>query len=76
MIERVLAKHPSAIIVTNSGAPITMPWADKAKTILHTFFGGNEAGNGLADVLFGKVNPSGKLPTSFPCATFGHIVYD
>ena len=66
LVRRVLAVHPDAVVITNSGAPIAMPWADEAKCILHTFFGGNEAGNGLADVVFGKANPSGKMPTTFP----------
>lgn len=43
-----------------------MPWIDEAHTLLQAFYGGNELGNGLADVLFGKINPSGKLPLTFP----------
>ncbi|CAG9962004.1 unnamed protein product [Clonostachys byssicola] len=43
-----------------------LPWANTVKTHLHAWFGGNELGNGIADVLFGVVNPSGKLPLSFP----------
>lgn len=43
-----------------------LPWAETINTHLHAWFGGNELGNGLADVLFGAVNPSGKLPLSFP----------
>jgi beta-glucosidase len=43
-----------------------MPWVDRADTLLQAFYGGNELGNGLADVLFGKVNPSGRLALTFP----------
>lgn len=66
LIERVLEANPNAAIVVQSGTPVTMPWSDKAKAILHGWYGGNEGGNALADVLFGATNPSGKLPLSFP----------
>lgn len=56
-ISRVLDARPDAVIVTQSGTPVAMPWADKAKAMVHMWYGGNETGNGLADVLFGHVNP-------------------
>jgi len=43
-----------------------MPWVDRASTLLQAFYGGNEAGRGISDVLFGQVNPSSRLPLSFP----------
>ena len=46
-----------------------MPWVDQAHTLLQAFYGGDELGNGLADVIFGKVNPSGKLALTFPFVT-------
>ncbi|KAL4966758.1 beta-glucosidase H [Aspergillus stella-maris] len=66
LISAVLDANPNAAIVIQSGTPVTMPWAGKAKALLHAWFGGNECGNGIADVLYGDVNPSGKLPLSFP----------
>ncbi|KAL4919487.1 glycoside hydrolase superfamily [Aspergillus aurantiobrunneus] len=66
LISRVLDANPNAAIVIQSGTPVTMPWAHKAKTLVHAWFGGNECGNGIADVLYGAVNPSAKLPLSFP----------
>ncbi|KAJ0421832.1 putative beta-glucosidase K [Aspergillus carlsbadensis] len=66
LVAAVLDAHPDAIIITQAGNPIAMPWRHKAKTILHSWYGGNEAGNAVADVIFGKVNPSGKLPVTFP----------
>lgn len=66
LILSVLAVQPQSIIVTQSGMPVEMPWIDAAFTVLHAYYGGNECGNGIADVLFGKVNPSGKLPFTWP----------
>ncbi|GAA5997985.1 beta-glucosidase H [Rhodotorula paludigena] len=66
LVKAVLAANSNTIVVNQSGTPVEFPWIKDAPTLVHTFFGGNELGNGLADVLFGKVNPSGKLPLSFP----------
>jgi beta-glucosidase len=46
----------SISVVVQSGAPVEMPWADQVNSILQAFYGGNEVGNGIADVLFGKVH--------------------
>ncbi|KAG5773278.1 hypothetical protein H9Q73_012177 [Fusarium xylarioides] len=62
----VLAAVPDTIVVTQSGTPFNMLWAEGAKTHVHAWLAGNETGNGVADVLFGKTCPSGKLPLSFP----------
>lgn len=66
LISQVLKANPRAAVVIQSGTPVTMPWASSASTLLQAWYGGNEAGNGIADVLYGDVNPSGKLPLSFP----------
>lgn len=66
LISRVLAVNPNAVVVIQSGTPVTMPWAKDARAIMQAWFGGNECGNGLADVLYGDVNPSAKLPITFP----------
>ncbi|KAF5013889.1 hypothetical protein FDECE_138 [Fusarium decemcellulare] len=62
LVWAVLAAQPDAIVITQAGNPFAMPWHSKAKTLVHSWYGGNESGNAVADVLFGKVNPSGKLP--------------
>lgn len=55
------------VLVTMSGRPLALDWEDRqAGAILHAWFGGSEAGNAVADILFGDVNPSGKLAMSFP----------
>ncbi|KAH6682204.1 glycoside hydrolase superfamily [Plectosphaerella plurivora] len=66
LLDALLQAVPDIIVVSQSGSPFSMPWASRAKTHVHAWFGGNETGNGIADVLFGAVNPSGKLPVSFP----------
>lgn len=66
LIEAVLGANPETVVVTQAGNPIALPWRDRAKTMLHSWYGGNEAGNAVADVVFGKINPSGKLPVTFP----------
>ncbi|QGI70868.1 hypothetical protein CEK27_003197 [Fusarium fujikuroi] len=66
LITAVLEANTDAIIITQSGLPIEMPWESQAPTLLHAWFGGQETGHGMADVLFGKVNPSGRLSLTFP----------
>ena len=61
LVRAVLKANPNAVIVLQSGTPVTMPWADDAKCIVQAWYGGNEAGNGLADILFGEVNPVSSL---------------
>ncbi|GAA6022460.1 hypothetical protein JCM10207_004401 [Rhodosporidiobolus poonsookiae] len=66
LVSAVLAAKPNTVVVNQSGTPVEFPWLKDASTVVQAFFGGNELGNGLADVLFGKVNPAGKLPLSWP----------
>ncbi|OGE50684.1 hypothetical protein PENARI_c016G09905 [Penicillium arizonense] len=67
LISKVLkAAADKTVIVNQSGTPVTMPWADQARCILQAWYGGNETGHGIADVIFGEVNPCAKLPLSWP----------
>ena len=66
LIQRVAAANPNTIVVLNTGSPVTMPWVHEVAAILEQWYNSQECGNALADVLFGDVNPSGKLPTTFP----------
>jgi beta-glucosidase len=66
LIERVLAVRPDAIVVVNTGAPVTMDWAERAGAVLQAWFGGQEMGAALAGVLTGDLEPGGRLPTTIP----------
>jgi beta-glucosidase len=66
LVKRVCAANTKTVVVIQSGTPVTMPWASQCNALVQAWYGGNETGNAIADVLFGAVNPSGKLPLSFP----------
>src|SRR5579884_2929997 len=66
LVEQVAAANPRTIVVLNTGSPITMPWLDKVAAVVQAWYPGQECGNAIADVLFGDVTPSGKLPQTFP----------
>lgn len=67
LIEAVLAVQPDAVIVMRAGSPASMQrWSGRAKAILWDWYAGMEGGKALAEVIFGRVTPSGKLPESLP----------
>jgi len=66
LIEEIAKINKNVVVVLSNGAPIEMPWVDKIKAILETYRGGQAWGGAVADVLFGVVSPSGKLPETFP----------
>ncbi|XBW37537.1 hypothetical protein QEN19_003117 [Hanseniaspora menglaensis] len=66
LITEVLKSNPNTVVVNQSGTPISAPWIDHCKVFLQTYYGGNELGNAIADVLFGNVNPSAKLSVTWP----------
>jgi len=66
LIEEIAKINKNVVVVLSNGAPIEMPWVDKVKAILETYRGGQAWGGAVADVLFGVVSPSGKLPETFP----------
>ena len=66
LIRQVLAVNPNTIVVINAGAPVDMPWRNEVQAILEAFYPGMEGGNAVARILLGEVNPSGKLPVTFP----------
>jgi beta-glucosidase len=66
LIARVLAANPRTVIVVNSGAPVTMDWAERARAVLQVWFGGQGMAQAIVDVLIGEAEPGGRLPTTFP----------
>jgi beta-glucosidase len=67
LIRRVMQANPHTVVVLVSGSPVEMgQWIDQAPAVVEAWYGGMEGGNALARVLFGDVNPSGKLPCTFP----------
>jgi len=67
LIKAVLKANPKTIVVLNSGAASDMnAWGDQAKAIIQSWYAGMEGGTALAKIIFGDVNPSGKLPMTFP----------
>jgi beta-glucosidase len=66
LVEQVAAVNPRTVVIVNAGAPVTMDWADHVPAVLQLWYPGQEGGDALADVLFGDVNPSGRLPLTFP----------
>lgn len=66
LIEAVVRANPRTIVVLNAGGPIAMPWVNEVPAILDAFYPGQDGGSAIADILFGNINPSGKLPVTFP----------
>ncbi|MCM1253576.1 MAG: glycoside hydrolase family 3 C-terminal domain-containing protein [Clostridium sp.] len=66
LIEKVAAVQPNTIVVLHNGSPVEMPWIDKVKGVVEAYLGGQAVGGAVCDILFGKVNPSAKLPETFP----------
>ncbi len=68
LVEEVVKANPNTVVVLSGGASVAMPWADKVPAILNMFLTGQAGGSAVCDVLFGDVNPSGKLSETYPLA--------
>jgi len=66
LIEAVAAANPHTIVVLETGGPVLMPWLDKVQAVVEAWYPGNRGGAAIARILFGAVNPSGRLPITFP----------
>ena len=66
LITAVANANPRTVVILNTGAPVSMPWVDQVAAVVEAYYPGMENGNAVVSVLLGKVNPSGKLPVTFP----------
>ena len=66
LIEEVAKVNSRTIVVLHTSTPVAMPWIDKVAAVIEAWYPGQETGSSIADILFGDVNPSGKLPVTFP----------
>ena len=66
LIEAVAAANPNTVVVLHNGSPVEMPWIDSVKGVIEAYLGGQAVGLATVRVLYGDVNPSGKLPETFP----------
>lgn len=66
LISEILKVQKNVIVVLHNGSPVELPWMNEVKGILESYLGGQAVGGALANILYGKVNPSGKLAESFP----------
>lgn len=66
LLEELLRVRPDTVVVLYAGSPVEMPWLDKAKAVLWSYYAGMEGGTALAETIFGVVNPSGRLAETMP----------
>lgn len=66
LIEAVAEANPNTVVVLHNGSPVEMPWIGKVKGVLEAYLGGQAVGLATVRVLYGDVNPSGRLPETFP----------
>lgn len=76
MVEEILDVNPNTVVVMKDSSPVLMPWADKAPAILEAWNQGSEDGHVVADLLFGVVNPSGKVPTTYAASEKDLLYYN
>ena len=66
LIEAVAEANPNTVVVLHNGAPVEMPWIGRVRAVLEAYLGGQAVGEATVRVLFGDVNPCGRLPETFP----------
>jgi beta-glucosidase len=73
LIKALVAANPRTAVVLQTGGPVQMPWLDQSAAVLEAWYPGAGGADAIADILFGTVNPSGRLPITFPTASVGPL---
>lgn len=68
LIDALAEVQPKTVVVLETGGPVTMPWLDKVPAVLEAWYSGSAGGDAIAGILFGRVNPGGRLPITFPAS--------
>ena len=68
LVSAVAAANPRTVVIVNSGSPVLLPWRDEVAATLIGYFGGQEFGHALTDILTGAIEPGGRLPTTWPAS--------
>jgi beta-glucosidase len=76
LITAVATANPDTVVVVSAGAPVALDWAENVPAVLHVWYAGQELGPALADVLFGRAEPGGRLPMTFPARPADAAVLD
>jgi beta-glucosidase len=76
LIADVAAANPNTVVVLNTSLPVAMPWIDRVKGVLETWYPGDEGGPAIANVLLGKANPAGRLPVTWPAKISDMVAQD
>lgn len=66
LITQVAEANPNTVVILQAGSAVSMPWLDRVSGVIYAWYGGNESGNAIADIVYGSVNPSGRLSVSLP----------
>ena len=72
LIAAVAARQPNTAVVVVAGSVVEMPWVEDVEAVVHAWYGGQEVGHAVADVILGRVDPGGRLPVTFPVDSRQH----
>jgi beta-glucosidase len=74
LISAVAAANPRTVVVLNTGGPVLMPWLGQVRSVIEAWYPGEQDGASIAALLYGKVDPAGRLPVTFPASAAGSAI--